>query len=58
MKKTKIDSVIFSGDEVEVNYTQLVGENSRARFKMVIPKFKYFLLYDHGKIIDYIEETD
>jgi len=57
-KETKISATVFSEFEVEIQYTQLVGENSRAKFKVCIPRDEYFRMYNHKKLIDYLENTD
>jgi hypothetical protein len=48
----------FAGDKVEIYYTQLVGENSRANFKKEISLDKFFRLYevDREKLIKYLED--
>ena len=57
-KETKISATVYSELEVEIQYTQLVGENSRAKFKVCIPRSEYFRMYDHNQLVDYLENRD
>jgi len=59
-KDTKIKSTNFSGknDTVEILFSQLVGENSRANFRINMDENTYFRLYKNKELEKYLDDAE
>ena len=56
-KETKIKMITFMGKGVvEVQYTQLVGENSRGRFRIEISEDEYYDITKNHKLEQYFDK--